>query len=65
MQVAQRFVCAAMLLVLTWGIIMRLVSHQRAGDGICFVTSVLLFAVTHCDYSVVGLCFEMQASFLR
>ncbi len=44
---------------------MRLVSHRRAVDGIYFVTAVLLFAVTHCVYSVVGLCFEMQASFLR
>ncbi len=36
-----------------------------AGDGIYFATVIILFAVTHCVYSVVGLCFELWAGFLR
>ncbi len=30
-----------------------------AGDGSNLAIIVLLFAVTHCVYSVVGLCFEL------
>ncbi len=50
------------MLILTF---CRKTLRLATGDGIYFATAVLLFAVTHCVYFVVGRCFGVWASFLR